>query len=113
MIDYKHIGEQLSITVRESPGVGIDDPKARDLFRFQNAQRIWEIWTQCKLFDEKDRQYYFSVYSGLPTGVVNRYMEVCRKYEEDRATERIKASRAKTASKTSKKSKVVQTASIA
>lgn len=99
MIDFADLGTRLSVAVRESPGNGIADEELRDYYRKANGERIWEIWTQCLLFDEKDRQRMFSTYSGLPTGVVNRYMEVCQKYQEDRVIARIKASKKKTASK--------------
>lgn len=102
-LDYKDLGVRFSVAVKESPGNDETDPTLRDFYRETNAKRIWEIWMQCKMHDPRDRQMKFSEYSGLPTGVVNRYLEVCRKYEEDRATARIKASRAKTSKTKNKK----------
>jgi hypothetical protein len=101
-IDYTDLGNRLAVAVRESPGFNEPDLELQKFYRRINSQRVWEIWTQCKMFDQRDRQLRFSEFSGLPTGVVNRYMEVCRKYEEDRATARIKQSRVKSKA-TSKK----------
>lgn len=103
MIDFSELGQRLAVAVRESPGNGESDPVVRDFYRKTNAERIWSIFTQCKMFDPRDRQLRFSEQSGLPTGVVNRYLEVCRTYEEDRATARIKESRAKTLRTSSQK----------
>jgi hypothetical protein len=95
MIDFAELGKRLSISVKESPGNSEQDPELKAYYQKTNGQRVWEIWTQCSVFDEHDRNRMFQTYSGLPDGVVNRYLEVCRQYQEDRATARIKESRKK------------------
>lgn len=98
-VNFEEIGQRLAVAVRESPGNNSDDPEEKSYYQKLNGQRIWEIWTQCRTFDPRDRQLQFSIMSGLPTGVVTRYMTACQKYDENRATERIKKSRRKGASR--------------
>lgn len=75
MINYKELASRLAASIKEGPN------------SINNAKRIWEIWIQCLLFDEKDRMQMFSRFSGLPDGVVQSYMQVCRVYEKEHAKE--------------------------
>lgn len=87
-VNYAELGEKLASAVRESPGYGETDPKIRDQYRATNAARIWQLWTQMQLFDPRDHHLEFSRYSGLPSGVVSAYLNVCRQYQQDRAVTR-------------------------
>lgn len=71
MVDYKELAKRLSTSAR-------DVPNTED-----NAKRVWEIWTQTAMFDPKDRFYNFSLYSGLPDGIIGKYIEVCTQFEID------------------------------
>lgn len=102
-VDFLEIGRRLAIAVRDSPGNSEADPEVKAMYQKLNGQRIWEIWMQCQTFDSRDHQFHFSSMSGLPSGIVSRYLDVCRKYQEDRATQRIKEARA--SKKTQKVSK--------
>lgn len=76
MVDYKQLATRLSVAIKEFP-------KGED-----NAKRIWEIWTQVQLFDPRDHFTNFSTFSGLPDGVTQRCVEVCRAYQNELATTR-------------------------
>lgn len=87
-VNYAELGEKIASAVRESPGYDQGDSKLRDQYRCTNAQRVWQIWTEIQLFDPRDHHEQFSRYSGLPSGVVSAYLDVCRQYQQDRAVTR-------------------------
>lgn len=98
-IDFKYLGQQLAISVKESPGNDEKDPAVREYFHVENAKRIWEVWTQVQMFDPRDQMLAFSTQCGLPDGVVIRYMDVCRNYQAQRVADRLKKSTPSTAPK--------------
>lgn len=73
MVDYRELAKRLTIAARDVPDTE------------QNAMRVWEIWTIAQMFDPKDRFFTFSQYSGLPDGIVGKYIEVCTQYQADLA----------------------------
>lgn len=89
-IDFRELGKRLAVAIKESPGNDVKDPEARMFIQSENAKRVWDIWSQVQMFDPRDQMLQFSIQSGLPDGVIIRYMEACRDYQAARVAERLK-----------------------